>query len=194
MNAGTNIPAGLQLAKNMLEGDTTVADARKYMVLVSDGDTYLFCHETANGDYDYTKSYTRAGPSERYIGGVSEYENYDINVPVRNKYLNAKDTLDTELWQDYLNYVGTHNQNFTQYDFQASADAFNAGKFPDGVTNDLLIPYNVTDRIIDSDVPAIKQQVSILSFRTNITAIIASSPVDTIRPERCCRHLLRQIV
>ena len=152
MNAGTNIPAGLQLAKNMLEGDTTVADARKYMVLVSDGDTYLFCHETANGDYDYTKSYTRAGPSERYIGGVSEYENYDINVPVRNKYLNAKDTLDTELWQDYLNYVGTHNQNFTQYDFQASADAFNAGKFPDGVTNDLLIPYNVTDRIINSDV------------------------------------------
>ena len=152
MNGGTNIPAGLQLAKNMLEGDTTVADARKYMVLVSDGDTYLFCHETANGDYDYTKSYTRAGPSKGYIGGVSEYENYDINVPVRDKYSKAQNSLDAKLWQDYLNYVGTHNQNFTQYDFQASADAFNAGKFPDGFTDDLLIPSNVTDRIINSDV------------------------------------------
>ena len=157
MNGGTNVPSGLQLAKNMLEEDTSVTDARvtdarKYVVLVSDGDTYLFCHETANGDYDYTKSYTRAGPSERYIGGVSEYENYDTNVPVRDKYLKAKDTLDTKLWQDYLDYVGTHNQNFTQYDFQASADAFNAGKFPDGFTDDLLIPSNVTDRIINSDV------------------------------------------
>lgn len=152
MNGGTNIPAGLQLAKNMLEGDTTVADARKYMVLVSDGDTYLFCHETANGDYDYTKSYTRAGPSKSYIGGVSEYENYDTNVPVRDKYLKAQNSLDAKLWQDYLDYVGTHNQNFTQYDFQASADAFNAGKFPDGFTDDLLIPSNVTDRIINSDV------------------------------------------
>ena len=152
MNGGTNIPAGLQLAKNMLEGDTTVADARKYMVLVSDGDTYLFCHETANGDYDYTKSYTRAGPSEGYIGGVSEYNNYDTGVPVRNKYFKAQNSLDAKLWQDYLNYVGTHNQNFTQYDFQASADAFNAGKFPDGFTDDLLIPSNVTDRIINSDV------------------------------------------
>ena len=152
MNGGTNIPAGLQLAKNMLEGDTTVADARKYMVLVSDGDTYLFCHETANGDYDYTKSYTRAGPSKGYIGGVSEYNNYDTGVPVRNKYFKAQNSLDAKLWQDYLNYVGTHNQNFTQYDFQASADAFNAGKFPDGVTDDLLIPSNVTDRIINSDV------------------------------------------
>ena len=152
MNGGTNIPAGLQLAKNMLEGDTTVTDARKYMVLVSDGDTYLFCHETANGDYDYTKSYTRAGPSKGYIGGVSEYENYDTNVPVRDKYLKAQNSLDAELWQDYLDYVGTHNQNFTQYDFQASAEAFNTGTFPAGFTDDLLIPTNVKDRIINSDV------------------------------------------
>ena len=153
MNGGTNIPAGLQLAKNMLKGDTTVADARKYMVLVSDGDTYLFCHETANGDYDYTKAYTRAGPSRGYIGGVSEYNNYDTGVPVRNKYFKAQNSLDANLWQDYLNYVGEHNQNFTQYDFQASAEALNNGnEFPDGFTDDLLIPSSVTDRIINSDV------------------------------------------
>ena len=157
MNGGTNVPSGLQLAKNMLEEDTSVTDARvtdarKYVVLVSDGDTYLFCHETANGDYDYTKAYTRAGPSKGYIGGVSEYENYDTNVPVRDKYLKAQKSLDAKLWQDYLNYVGEHNQNFTQYDFQASAEAFNNNRFPDGFTDDLLIPSTVTDRIINSDV------------------------------------------
>ena len=154
MNGGTNVPSGLQLAKNMLEEDTSVTDARKYVVLVSDGDTYLFCHKNdKNSGYDYTKAYTRAGPEKGYIGGVSEYNNYDIGVPVRNKYFKAQNSLDANLWQDYLNYVGTHNQNFTQYDFQASAEALNNGnEFPDGFTDDLLIPSSVTDRIINSDV------------------------------------------
>ena len=153
MNGGTNVPSGLQLAKNMLEEDTSVTDARKYVVLVSDGDTYLFCHKNGeNSGYDYTKAYTRAGPSERYIGGVSEYENYDENVPVRDKYLATKNTLNKDSWNDYLNYVGEHNENFAKYDFQASAEAFNTGKFPDGFTDDLLIPQTVKDRIINSDV------------------------------------------
>ena len=153
MNGGTNIPAGLQLAKNMLEGDTAVTDARKYMVLVSDGDTYLFCHkdDEENG-YDYTKAYTRAGPSKGYIGGISEYENYDTGVPVRDKYLSAKESLDKSVWKDYLDYVGKNNSNFTKYDFQASAEAFDAGTFPDGFTDDTLIPETVKDRIINSDV------------------------------------------
>lgn len=59
MNGGTNIPAGLQLAKNMLAEDTAVTDARKYVVLVSDGDTYLFCHKKSDGSYDYINAYTR---------------------------------------------------------------------------------------------------------------------------------------
>ena len=153
MNGGTNVPSGLQLAKNMLEEDTSVTDARKYVVLVSDGDTYLFCHKNGeNSGYDYTKAYTRAGPSKEHIGGVSEYDTYDTNVPVRNKYLAAKNTLNKDSWSDYLKYVGEHNENFAKYDFQASAEAFNNNKFPDGFTDDLLIPENVTDRIINSDV------------------------------------------
>ena len=149
MNGGTNIPAGLQLAKNMLAGDTAVADIRKYVVLVSDGDTYLFCHEGSNG-YDYTKAYTRAGPGKKTIGGVSEYENWDVNVPVRNKYFDALNN--THNWDVYLKYVGEHNSKFAQYDFLADADAFDAGKFPDYVdTTTQLIPESVKDRIINSD-------------------------------------------
>ena len=153
MNGGTNVPSGLQLAKNMLEEDTSVTDARKYVVLVSDGDTYLFCHKNGeNSGYDYTKAYTRAGPSKEHIGGVSEYDNYDTNVPVRNKYFAAKNTLNKDSWSDYLKYVGEHNENFAKYDFQASAEAFNNNRFPDGFTDDRLIPQDVTDRIINSDV------------------------------------------
>ena len=151
MNGGTNIPAGLQLAKNMLSADTTVSDARKYMVLVSDGDTYLFCHEDDESDgYDYTKAYTRAGPSEGYIGGISEYENWDTKVPVRDKYFAA---LNSHEWNDYLKYVSENNKSFITYDFQASAEAFNKGTFPDGFDkNTGLIPESVKDRIINSDV------------------------------------------
>ena len=153
MNGGTNVPSGLQLAKNMLEEDISVTDARKYVVLVSDGDTYLFCHKNdKNSGYDYTKAYTRAGPSKEHIGGVSEYDNYDIEVPVRNKYLATKNTLNKDSWSDYLNYVGEHNKDFVQYDFQASAEALNNNKFPDGFTDNLLIPQTVKDRIINSDV------------------------------------------
>ena len=149
MNGGTNIPAGLQLAKNMLAEDTAVTDARKYVVLVSDGDTYLFCHERSNG-YDYTKAYTRAGPGKKPIGGVSEYDNWDVNVPVRDKYFDA--LYNTHNWDDYLNYVGENNSKFAQYDFLADADAFDAGKFPDYVdTTTQLIPESVKDRIINSD-------------------------------------------
>ena len=151
MNGGTNIPAGLQLAKNMLSADTAVTDARKYMVLVSDGDTYLFCHENDENDgYDYTKAYTRAGPSERYIGGISEYENWDTGVPVRDKYFAA---LNSHEWNDYLKYVSENNKNFIKYDFQASAEAFNKGTFPEGFDKKTgLIPESVKDRIINSDV------------------------------------------
>ena len=153
MNGGTNIPAGLQLATNMLSGDTTVEDARKFVVLVSDGDTYCFCHtDEETGGYDYTKAYTRAGPSKGYIGGISEYENWDTNVPVRNLYYAAQNSLDKNIWASYLKYVGENNNKFTQYDFQASAEAFNNGTFPNGFEDSQLIPADVKDRIINSDV------------------------------------------
>ncbi len=149
MNGGTNIPAGLQLAKNMLAEDTAVTDARKYAVLVSDGDTYLYCHEGSNG-YDYTKAYTRAGPGKKTIGGVSEYENWDVDVPVRNKYFDALNN--THNWDDYLKYVGENNSKFAKYDFLADADALNDSKFPNYVdTTTQLIPESVKDRIINSD-------------------------------------------
>ena len=42
---GSNMMAGLEAAQEMLAGDTTVDDSRKYMILISDGITYTWSDE-----------------------------------------------------------------------------------------------------------------------------------------------------
>ena len=151
MNSGTNIPAGLQLAKNMLAEDTAVTDARKYVVLVSDGDTYLFCHEGSNG-YDYTKAYTRSGPRNTVFGGISESAiNWDWNTPAKIKFDKANETHKTHEWDLYLEYVGKNTGKFSRYDFEADAEAFNKEKYPTWFKQSLLIPADEEDRIVNSD-------------------------------------------
>lgn len=151
MNSGTNIPAGLQLAKNMLAEDTAVTDARKYVVLVSDGDTYLFCHEGNNG-YDYTRAYTRSGPRIHEFGGISESAiNWDWNTPAKIKFDKANETHKTHEWDLYLEYVGENTDKFSQYDFEADAEAFNKREYPTWFDQSLLIPADKEDRIVNSD-------------------------------------------
>ena len=151
MNSGTNIPAGLQLAKNMLAEDTAVTDTRKYVVLVSDGDTYLFCHEGSNG-YDYTRAYTRSGPRNTVFGGISESAiNWDWNTPAKIKFDKANETHKTHEWDLYLEYVGENTDKFSQYDFEADAEAFNRGEYPTWFNQSLLIPAEKEDRIVNSD-------------------------------------------
>ena len=148
MNSGTNIPAGLQLAKNMLAEDTAVTDARKYVVLVSDGDTYLFCHEGSNG-YDYTRAYTRSGPRNTVFGGISESAiNWDPNTPA---YIKFREAIQTHKWDAYLEYVGENTDKFSQYDFEADAEAFNKREYPTWFDQSLLIPAEKEDRIVNSD-------------------------------------------
>lgn len=151
MNSGTNIPAGLQLAKNMLAEDTAVTDARKYVVLVSDGDTYLFCHEGSNG-YDYTKAYTRSGPRNTEFGGISESAiNWDWAPPATPAYIKFNEANRTHDWNVYLEYVGKNTDKFSQYDFEADAEAFNKREYPTWFDQSLLIPADKEDRIVNSD-------------------------------------------
>ena len=53
---GTNMHAGLLLAKEKLAADSSIPNSRKYMLLVSDGGTYLYCK---GGDYKtpYSRSF-----------------------------------------------------------------------------------------------------------------------------------------
>lgn len=144
MNSGTNIPAGLQLAKNMLAADTSVADSRKYMVFVSDGNTYLFCHENADGTgYDYTKAWSRTGPTTKQLGGIAEYENWDRDSEAMAQFNYAKGT--SHDWTKYIAAVKANNDRFTKYDYEVAV----AGEIPEGAP---VIPETDTNRVVNSDV------------------------------------------
>lgn len=155
MNGGTNIPAGLQLAKNMLAEDTAVADARKYVVLVSDGDTYLFCHKKSDGSYDYINAYTRSGPMVNDHGGISESYWNGHKGETKTKYDRAMDAHTLDSWKDYLTYVRDNNSNFEQYDFLVDISCLQDPKrYPDYFKTTQLIPADSEkpNRIINSDV------------------------------------------
>ena len=146
MNSGTNIPAGLALAKKMLAGDDSVTDARKYVVLVSDGNTYLFCHQTENGGYDYNTAYTRTGPGD-YRSGISEDNNWGNEM--KQAFNEARNSGN---WENYLNLVEENNNRFTQYDFKATAEVLEAPigtSFPEGTP---VIPKGVNNLVVNSDV------------------------------------------
>ena len=53
ISSGTNIHAGILAGKQLLDGDTSVDDSRKYMIFVSDGISYLYCKND-----DPSKAYT----------------------------------------------------------------------------------------------------------------------------------------
>ncbi len=156
MNGGTNIPAGLQLAKNMLAEDTAVTDARKYVVLVSDGDTYLFCHKKSDGSYDYINAYTRSGPMVNDRGGISESYWNGHKGETKTKYDSAMDAHTLDSWKDYLTYVRDNNSNFEQYDFLVDISCLQDPKrYPDYFDKTTqLIPEDSEkpNRIINSDV------------------------------------------
>ena len=148
MNSGTNIPAGLALAKEMLAGDTSVTDARKYVVLVSDGNTYLFCHQTENGGYDYNTAYTRTGPGD-YRSGISEHNNW---APGNEIMLAFNEARNSGNWEKYLNLVEENNDRFTKYDFKATAEVLEAPvgtPFPEGTP---IIPEGENNLVVNSDV------------------------------------------
>ncbi|MCQ5092308.1 vWA domain-containing protein [Slackia exigua] len=117
-SGGTNMHAGLLAAKEMLAGNADISDNRKYMVLVSDGSTYLYCP-----DGDYTKCSSRAYAPTEVMGGYAIGGYYDTayyqpslaehgNIPVPT-------TTDAASWEAYLNDVAARDaaSNGAQYDF-----------------------------------------------------------------------------
>lgn len=115
---GTNMQAGLLLAKEVLARNTSIPNSRKYMILISDGDTYLYCK---NGDYNtpYSRSnipFESAGGSS--YGGFSANCWYYPSEPY-DKNVGRPATSDPALWDKYLADVNSRNQesNGDQYDY-----------------------------------------------------------------------------
>ena len=138
-SGGTNIHAGLLAGQAALTEHPNVAPGRKYLILVSDGSTYLYCKEdmwdSNKEDIDkrylpFTRSYRPAEPYDGFAGGFWDngwYEpnNYpEVNVP------RPKTTSDVDEWQKYLKDVEERNQksNGDDYDYHCEYDNnFNNG-------------------------------------------------------------------
>ncbi len=131
-SGGTNIHAGLLAGKEALEEHTNVSASRKYLVLVSDGSTYLYSKDgNWASDTPFTRSYHPANPYNSFSGGYWDngyYEpnNYpEVNVP------RPRDTSEIAAWQNYLEDVKARNEasKGDDYDYHCNYDLnFNQGK------------------------------------------------------------------
>ena len=131
-SGGTNIHAGLLAGKEALEEHTNVSASRKYLVLISDGSTYLYSKDgNWASDTPFTRSYY---PREAFYkvatGGFwdnnwFEPNNHpDVNVP------RPKNTSDIAAWQNYLKDVKERNavSHGDDYDYHCEYDKnFNQG-------------------------------------------------------------------
>lgn len=117
-SGGTNMEAGLLVAKEVLARNTEIPDSRKYMILVSDGDTYLYCK---NGDYNtpYSRSYIPVGNAEgNAYGGYYDESWYFPSEPYQGN-VGRPSSSDTSGWDAYLADVAARNNesNGDSYDF-----------------------------------------------------------------------------
>lgn len=131
-SGGTNIHAGLLAGKEALEEHTNVSASRKYLVLISDGSTYLYSKDgNWASDTPFTRSYY---PKDNYNGAAGGYwdnawfepNNYPkVNVP------RPKNTSKIAEWQKYLKDVEERNavSKGDDYDYHCNYDLnFNQGK------------------------------------------------------------------
>lgn len=116
-SGGSNLHAGLLAAKELLESDQTVDKDRKYMILISDGSTYLFCKD---GDYSvpYSRGYAPLDAARNYGYGGFWDEGYYSPSSLQGNVSRPKSP-DSALWKEYFADVATRNEESEgdQYDF-----------------------------------------------------------------------------
>ena len=139
-SGGTNIHAGLLAGKEALDGHTDVPASRKYLILVSDGSTYLY---SKDGDWasdtPFTRSYYTKENYKGFAGGFNDQGLYNpSNGPEGYDPKNVarpQTTSDVAAWQAYLADVKARNETVNSegktgddYDYHCEYDNnFNKG-------------------------------------------------------------------
>lgn len=131
-SGGTNIHAGLLAGKEALEEHTNVSASRKYLVLVSDGSTYLYSKDgNWASDTPFTRSYHPANPYNHFSGGYWDEGYYQPNAYPEVNVTRPTNTSDIAAWQNYLRDVEDRNKdsNGDAYDYHCNYDLnFNQNK------------------------------------------------------------------
>lgn len=113
---GTNLPAGLLEAQKMLSQSST-SPARQYMILVSDGATYLYTH-----DNDPATHFSRTSGYYSMDGGLYEWQaKYDPDIYGKNSipYALPKDFShngNATDWENFLSGIAASRDTFTKFD------------------------------------------------------------------------------
>lgn len=136
-SGGTNIHAGLLAGKEALDQHDGVLADRKYLILISDGSTYLYSKDgNWASDTPFTRSYHPKEPYSGFAGGYWDNGYYEPNNHPDFNVVRPKDTSDVAAWHKYLNDVKARNETVNSqghtgdyYDYHCDYDLnFNQGK------------------------------------------------------------------
>lgn len=136
-SGGTNIHAGLLAGKEALDQHDGVSADRKYLILISDGSTYLYSKDgNWASDTPFTRSYHPKEPYNGVAGGYWDNGWYEPNNYPKVNVTRPKDTSDVAAWQNYLNDVKARNEAINSegktgdyYDYHCDYNLnFNQGK------------------------------------------------------------------
>ena len=130
-SGGTNIHAGLLAGKEALEEHTNVSASRKYLVLISDGSTYLYSKDgNWASDTPFTRSYYPKDNYSSVAGGYWDNAWFEPNNHPEVNVPRPKDTSEIAAWQNYLKDVKARNakSHGDDYDYHCEYDKnFNQG-------------------------------------------------------------------
>ena len=138
-SGGTNIHAGLLAGKEALKEHTDVPASRKYLILISDGSTYLYSKDDNwASDTPFTRSYYTKENYKGFAGGFNDEGLYNPSNGTGYDPKNVarpKTTSDVAAWQAYLNDVKARNETVNSegktgddYDYHCEYDNnFNKG-------------------------------------------------------------------
>ena len=149
-SGGTNIHAGLLAGKEALDRHTDVSASKKYLILVSDGSTYLYSKDgNWASDTPFTRSYYPAEPYNAAAGGFWDNAYYEPNAYPDVNVQRPKTTSDVAAWQKYLNDVEKRNaeSHGDDYDYHCDYDLnFNQGKPSDDFKSQPCVKRSANNR------------------------------------------------
>ena len=136
-SGGTNIHAGLLAGKEALDQQDGVSADRKYLILISDGSTYLYSKDgNWESETPFTRSYYPLEPYNKVAGSFWDVNWYEPNFHPDVNVVRPNTTSDVAAWHNYLNDVKARNETVNSeghtgdyYDYHCDYDLnFNQGK------------------------------------------------------------------
>ena len=122
---GTNIHAGLLAGMEALNEHTDISADRKYLILISDGSTYLYSKDgNWSSENPFSRSYCPADPYNAVAGGFWDNSIFEPNNHPDVNVTRPQTTSDVTAWQTYFNDVEERNaeSNGDYYDYHIDYD------------------------------------------------------------------------